>query len=317
MTFKRKPCPDMIRAEHVFGMTGDPADQPCGETAALTQEMVCQGDWITRPAELLMETDGAIYLCCSALACTPRQKRLVREITNARSLHTGMFDDVSEEKIDPETSEIFTIKEPPFEPTAIMQSSPGSAQWQIKITPHLRTEEEFDLYERWHEAMANERYTQAVGDRVRVCRTVDSINIKTDPKKNGYRSHLTHWSGIGRSLEKWIDLSAVDPVAIGGLGSKYSAEILGPNHIDDEVYDFLRDTGRIGNTNRDRNALFDAGWLNRKGWGWVLCPNYQNHTEYIANGTQALAAYKPCGFDDSYRAKFKCHHAGCQGVVNI
>jgi len=133
---------------------GDPANLPDDEQVVLGIEQQHKGAWTCHLAAEVMDHNGAVYACVSTQGGNPGSTLISRGVDNARGVFILVLDDVGEDKVDKETSEIFRIKEPPLKPSFILQTSPESEQWLYVLDEPLYGEAAHHMYERCHGALA-------------------------------------------------------------------------------------------------------------------------------------------------------------------
>jgi len=172
-------------------------------------------------------------------------------------------------------------KEPPLEPTWVMETSPGSYQWGYAFSDQP-TKGEFSAAIR---AIANAGYTDTGAcNPVRNFRVPGSVNLK--PGREKFVSHLVSFNPEREfTLPEICNALGVTPAPADT--SSYKAVAL-KDDGGDEVLNWLSD-----------NRLVLAK-TNSAGWAGVICPNSAEHTDGNPEGRYNPSTRSYC-----------CKHSHC------
>jgi len=178
-------------------------------------------------------------------------------------------------------------KEPPLEPTWIIETSPGSFQWGYAFSEQPTKGE----YCAAITAIAKSGYTDpGATNAVRNCRLPGSVNLK--PGRDNFQARLVKFQ---KGLEYTL------PEICQALG-------VTPNEADSAqtISIKLRDTGQdsVLQWLNDQNLVLSS--INAEGWLGVVCPNHAEHTD-----GQVEARYNPLN-----RA-FCCYHGHCDHLTSV
>lgn len=176
-------------------------------------------------------------------------------------------------------------KEPPLQPTWVMETSPGSFQWGYAFGEEQPTKGEFTAAVK---AIAAAGYTDpGATNAVRNFRVPGSVNLK--PGRDGFKARL-----VSFNPEREFTLAQICE-ALGVTPDEADTARLGTFR--------LRDTGKdtVLQWLNDQGLVLSN--VNAEGWMGVVCPNHAQHTD-----GQIEARYKP--LDRS----FCCYHGHCEDL---
>ncbi len=177
-------------------------------------------------------------------------------------------------------------KEPPLDPTWIMETSEGSFQWGYAFA-NQPTKAEFSAA---ITAIAEAGYTDpGATNAVRNCRIPGSVNLKKG--RNNFEAQLVEFHP-----EREYDLEDI----CAALG------VEPPEADTAEIKSIrVRDTGmdNVLAWLSDNNMVLSR--VNNEGWCSIICPNHAQHTDGNIEGR-----YKP--LDRSYC----CYHGHCQDLTS-
>jgi len=178
-------------------------------------------------------------------------------------------------------------KEPPLEPTWIIETSPGSFQWGYAFSEQPTKGE----YCAAITAIAKSGYTDpGATNAVRNCRLPGSVNLK--PGRDNFQARLVKFQkGLEYTLPEICQALGVTP------DEADSAQTISIK---------LRDTGQdsVLHWLNDQNLVLSS--INAEGWLGVVCPNHAEHTD-----GQVEARYNPLN-----RA-FCCYHGHCDHLTSV
>lgn len=236
---------------------------PEGETALIVRQKP-----ILQNGEMQFHADGAIK--CTWPAYMPTHKRKAGEAWygNTASFIVDRFNGkVSASAANCEYILVMMLddigtksKQPPLDPTWIMETSPGSFQWGYAFSEQP-TKEDFAAAIR---AIADAGYTDpGACNPVRNFRLPGSVNLK--PGRDNFEAKLAHFNP---EREYTLDeiCKALNVVPVQGVS-------LQPNSIrltddgGDDVMKWLSDNGLL------------LTKPNNEGWAGVICPNNAEHTD--------------------------------------
>jgi len=177
-------------------------------------------------------------------------------------------------------------KEPPLEPTWIIETSPGSFQWGYAFSEQPTKGE----YCAAITAIAKSGYTDpGATNAVRNCRLPGSVNLK--PGRDNFQARLVKFQkGLEYTLPEICQALGVTP------DEADTAKAISIK---------LRDTGEdsVLQWLNDQNLVLSS--INAEGWLGVVCPNHAEHTD-----GQVEARYNPLN-----RA-FCCYHGHCDHLTS-
>ena len=231
--------------------------------------------------------DDAWTVCVSTIK---RDGKATRKRTDLLRAHMVLLDDIG-------TGEGSKIeKEPPVQPTCIIESSRGNHQWQYAIHPHDLTEDKKGVYEACIKALAEKGYTEGgASGSYRMVRIPGSLHRKGGkfkarvqlwkPDRIWDLKELIRQFGItGEEIEKHL------------TRPKKDLSHLPPPNMKDPVLTWLEQTGQI--LQKRDGEFFD-----------IECP-FRDPTK---KEEHSPAGYSPIGFgDEKHKRVFHCFHDHCQ-----
>jgi len=167
-------------------------------------------------------------------------------------------------------------KEPPLEPTWIMETSPGSFQWGYAFTEDQPTKGEFAAAIK---AIADAGYTDPGAlNPVRNFRLPGSINLK--PGRDNFAAKLVEFHP-----QRFFTLPQICE-ALGVTPAEADSLTIKPIRVQDtggdDVFAWLMDKGLV------------LSKPNAEGWAGVICPNAKEHTDGNPEGRYMPATRAYC-----------------------
>ena len=152
-------------------------------------------------------------------------------------------------------------KEPPLEPTWIMETSPGSFQWGYAFTEEQPTKGEFAAAIK---AIADAGYTDPGAlNPVRNFRLPGSVNLK--PGRDNFAAKLVEFHP-----QRFFTLPQICE-ALGVTPAEADSLTIKPIRVHDtggdDVFEWLMDKGLV------------LSKPNAEGWAGIICPNAKEHTD--------------------------------------
>ena len=167
-------------------------------------------------------------------------------------------------------------KQPPLEPTWIMESSPGSFQWGYAFSEEQPTKAEFSAAIK---AIADAGYTDPGAiNPVRNFRLPGSINLK--PGRNDFAAELVEFHPEREfTLAQICEALGVTPAEADGAGPR---PIRVHDTGGDDVFAWLGEQGLV------------LRKPNPEGWAGIICPNSAEHTDGNPEGRYRPATRAYC-----------------------